>query len=86
MTKRLWLGLLALLCVAITREARAVEVQRIAVVVGANMAPPGRSPLRYAHEDAKRVAEVLISVGGFAKQNVKLAFDPAPDALLALLD
>lgn len=83
---RLWVGLLALLCVTLTRAAQAVEVQRVAVVVGANMAPPGRSPLRYAHEDAKHVAEVLISVGGFAKQNVKLAFDPAPDALLGLLD
>jgi hypothetical protein len=86
LNKRLWVALLALLCVALTRQALAVEVQRVAVVVGANMAPPGRSPLRYAHEDAKRVAEVLISVGGFAKQNVKLAFDPTPDALLALLD
>jgi hypothetical protein len=86
LNKPLWPGLLVLLCVVLTGHARAAEVRRVAVVVGANMAPPGRNPLRYAHEDAKRVAEVLISVAGFAKQNVKVALDPAPDALLALLD
>jgi len=84
--KRLWLLLVVLLCGSLSREARAADVQRVAIVVGANMAPPGRTPLRYAHEDAKRVAEVLTSVGGFTKQNVKLAFDPTPNALLALLD
>ena len=30
------------------------QVRRVAILVGANDPPPGRTPLRYAHEDARR--------------------------------
>lgn len=68
------------------REACAAEVTRVAVVVGANRPPEGRAALRFAHEDARRVAEVLTSLGGFAAQDVRMLFDPAPAAVLAALD
>jgi hypothetical protein len=59
--------------------------RRIAVVVGANDAAPGRVPLRYAHEDAKRIAEVLERVGRFAKRDVQVLLEPrAADVVLAL--
>lgn len=77
---------LCLACVLLSHVVFAAEPQRVAVVVGANLAPPGRMPLRYAHEDARRVAEVLIGMAGFSAQNVKVLLDPTPDELLAALD
>ena len=68
------------------RRATAAEIRRVAIVVGANLAPPGRVPLRYAHEDARRVSEVLSAVGGFNARDIKLLLDPAPADLLAALD
>jgi hypothetical protein len=68
------------------RLAHAAEVARVAVVVGANRPPAGRAPLRYAHEDARHVADVLSSVAGFAAQNVKILLDPEPSVVLAALD
>jgi Caspase domain len=85
-TKRLWLLVLCLLCGPLSSGARAAELQRVAVVVGANQAPPGRVALRYAHEDARRVADVLVTVAGFASSNVRVLLDPSPEELLAALD
>jgi hypothetical protein len=56
------------------------------VVVGANLAPPDRVPLRYAHEDARRVVEVLTTVAGFNARDIQQLLDPTPDQLLAALD
>jgi hypothetical protein len=77
---------IALLCGPLLGVASASKIQRVAVIVGANDAPPGRSPLRYAHEDARRVAEVLIAVAGFAAGDVTVLLDPEPGALISLLD
>ncbi|RLB52937.1 MAG: hypothetical protein DRJ42_13435 [Deltaproteobacteria bacterium] len=62
------------------------EPRRVAIVVGANAAAPGRRPLRYAHEDAREVRDVLRTVGGFAASDVHLFLDPAPSAVLERLD
>lgn len=86
MKRLLALVALLVLCGPLCNVAAAAELRRVAVVVGANLAPPGRAPLRYAHEDARRVAEVLTSVVGFEKQDVTVLLDPAPDELLAALD
>lgn len=79
-------GLLLVCCALWPRWVAASELQRVAIVVGANAAPPGRVTLRYAHEDARHVAEVLTAVAGFASRNVKVLLDPAPDELLGALD
>jgi len=82
-----WLAIFALICwVATGRSAHAAEIRKVAVVVGANLAPPGRATLRYAHDDARRVAEVLTAVSGFNPRSIQLLFDPSPDRLLAALD
>ena len=84
---RFWFFIALLLCFgAVSRAAAATEIRKVAVVVGANLAPPGRVPLRYAHEDARRVVEVLTAVGGFNARDIKLLLDPAPTELLAALD
>ena len=50
--------------------------QRYAVVVGTNEAARGTTPLYYAEADAERVADVLISMGGVAQENVLLLRSP----------
>ncbi len=60
--------------------------RRVAVVVGANGAAPGRMELRYAHSDARRMAAALRDVGQFASGDVALLLDPSPEALLQALE
>jgi hypothetical protein len=60
--------------------------RRIAVVVGANAAPPGRRALRFAHDDARQIAEVLRRVGRFHADDVHLLLDPTPKELATRLD
>lgn len=62
------------------------EPPRRAVLVGSNSAIEGRSPLRYAHRDARALAEVLTSSGGFAPSDVKVLLDATPAEVLAALD
>jgi hypothetical protein len=64
----------------------AAAPQRVAIVVGANGAAPGRKPLRYAHGDAQAVGRVLTELGGFAPADVHVLLDPDPAAVLAMLD
>lgn len=85
MTLRL-ITLLFALWAWLPRTAMAAEPLRVAVVVGANAAPAGRVTLRYAHDDARQVADVLTTVAGFSRKNVKVLLDPTPEALLAALD
>jgi hypothetical protein len=68
-----------------TASARDASIRRVAIVVGANGAAPGRKPLRFAHEDAKRMADVL-RLAGFASSDIHVMNDPEPDALLGMLD
>lgn len=67
-------------CPAFSRTARR------AVVVGANGAAPGRSPLRYAHKDAENIARVLTEVAGFAGEDIEILLDPEPKAVEDALD
>jgi hypothetical protein len=85
-TLRSFILAVCLLCGPLASFVSAAELQRVAVVVGANAAPPGRVTLRYAHEDARRVADVLTSVAGFSASDVKVLLDPSPVELLAALD
>lgn len=73
-----WMGALAL-----PPDALAAEPARSAVVVGANRAPPGRVPLRFAHHDARAVRDALVELAGFSPDRVTLLLDPAPAELLA---
>ncbi|MCP3143240.1 caspase family protein [Pyxidicoccus xibeiensis] len=79
-----WLGV----ATARAGEVRAVPPasKRVAVVVGSNSAVLGRAALRYAHDDARRVAEVLVQVGEFQPGDVELLLDPSPGKVLAALD
>jgi uncharacterized caspase-like protein len=52
-------------------EASASE-RRIALVVGSNAGSPARPRLRYAEQDAEKIARVLAELGGFERGDVHL--------------
>ena len=60
--------------------------RRVAIVVGANEAAPGRQPLRYSHADAQMLADTLVQVGHFAKTDVHVLIEPRPGEVLTALD
>jgi hypothetical protein len=66
----------------------AAASNRFAVVIGDNQGDRDEVELRYAESDARRVAEVLRSVGGFYPENVQLLTSVTGDdlrrALIAL--
>lgn len=55
--------------------------QLYAVIAGANRGASGEVPLKYASEDATRVAQVLVEVGGFRRENVTMISEPTAEAL-----
>jgi hypothetical protein len=79
-------GLIGAAALALAAPVQADGVERVAIVVGANLAPTGRVPLRYAHEDAKAVAKVLTEVGDFQSDDVELLLEPTPSRVLAAID
>jgi hypothetical protein len=79
-------------CAALCGTAGADEPQSpiatYAIVVGSNAGGPGQTDLRYAEDDARRVASVLGELGGYAADSVDVIVHPTPDLLrdrLALL-
>jgi len=69
---------------ALARVAHA-EVPRYAVVIGHNEGQRDEQTLRYAEDDARRLAEVLVDLGGFAADHVAVMRGPTPDAVQAQL-
>jgi hypothetical protein len=65
--------------------AGAPPALRVAVLVGANAAAPGRKPLLYSYQDVDRMSQVLQAVGGFRKEDVFLLRDPSPGGLVGAL-
>ncbi|MFT3836068.1 MAG: caspase family protein [Myxococcaceae bacterium] len=73
--------LLALtLCLSTTSAFAATE--RVAIVVGHNQGAPPHQPLRFAQNDAERVAALLQEVGGVKRQDLKLLQGPKKQAVL----
>lgn len=65
------LPLLAALTVLVPSFSHA-ETRRLAVVVGSNAGNPGRRPLRFADNDARKVARVLLDLGGVEPDDLLL--------------
>jgi hypothetical protein len=82
------LGVVLAAAVAFGPPARAEGAgpRRYAIVVGANRAAPGRRDLRFAHDDAQAIADILIRLGDFPYENVNVLLDPEPAYILAALD
>lgn len=59
--------------------------RRFALIIGANEGWATDRPLRYAHDDARRMQDVLVQLGGFQPADVQLLLDPnTRDVLTAL--
>jgi len=61
--------------------APAAEPAGYALVVGSNAPGPGQAELRYAEDDARRVAATLAEIGGYAPGAIDLVLGPTPEAL-----
>lgn len=77
--------LLILLCALALPAPALAEIARYAVVIGHNTGDEGDLPLRYAEEDARRIADVLAELGGFRGDRVVVLRGPTPDAVQAAL-
>jgi len=74
----------ALACAISAREARAqtpASVATYALVIGSNAGGAGQVALRYAEDDARRVAATLVELGGYAADAVDVVVHPTPDAV-----
>ncbi|MBL9018497.1 MAG: caspase family protein [Myxococcales bacterium] len=56
-------------------------VATYAVVVGSNAGGPGQATLKYAEDDARRVASLLVELGGYTPDAVDVVVHPTPDQL-----
>lgn len=63
---------LVLLTLALVAAPAAAEVERFAVLVGTNAGEAGEPLLQYAEDDAAKVRDVLVRIGGFRPENVVL--------------
>jgi hypothetical protein len=80
---------LVLLPVLLALPAAAQEApsaHSFAFIAGANRGGPQQQDLRYAEEDARRLAEVITSLGRFPARNVQLLTAPTRAQFLAGLD
>ncbi len=62
------------------------KLGRYALVVGNNLGGPGQGSLRYAEQDAQRVAEVWTTLGGVPASQIAQLLQPTVAALEAALD
>lgn len=78
---------LIVLAIAVTAIAprTAFADQRYALIIGSNPGWSQDRPLRYAENDAERMRDVLVSLGGFAPDRVELLRDPSTAEVRASL-
>jgi hypothetical protein len=86
--KTMWkASLIALALVCLAGTARAEDaVATYALVVGANKGGPVQTDLRYAEDDARRVGQVLVELGGYKPEQVDVVVHPTPDQLRARIN
>ncbi|HEX5061487.1 MAG TPA: caspase family protein [Kofleriaceae bacterium] len=79
---RLALVVLGFLAVA---HSTAFAEQRYAILIGSNPGWSSDRPLRYAENDAERMRDVLVALGGFSTDRVALLRDPDTSEVRATL-
>jgi hypothetical protein len=80
-TALLPLAALSLLAAAPARAQTPPPIATYAIVVGSNAGGPGQTDLKYAEEDARRVAGLLGELGGYAPDMIDVIVHPTPDQL-----
>jgi hypothetical protein len=71
--------------VAPAARAQAVGGEGFAIVVGSNPGGPGQEALQYAEDDASRVADLLVELGGYRAEHVQRLLRPSADELTAAI-
>src|SRR4051794_33719092 len=81
------IGLLvmALLCWPLSVSAEA-DANTYALVIGANRGGQGQATLRYATQDARRVADLLVELGRTRRDQIELLIEPTPGAVEQALE
>jgi hypothetical protein len=69
------------LLMALLIPLQTLAERRVALLVGSNAGWAADRPLRFAEDDARRMREVLVDIGGFAPADVTLLTDPTTAAL-----
>ncbi len=69
------------LAAAPVRAETPPPIATYALVVGSNAGGPGQTDLRYAEDDARRVAGLLGELGGYSPDMVDVIVHPTPDQL-----
>ncbi len=67
-------------------EPRPPRTYAYAIVVGDNVGGSGQQPLRYAEDDARRMAQVLVELGHYAASDVRVLLRPDAASLLSAVD
>jgi Caspase domain len=62
------------------------DLDAFAIVVGSNAGGAGQTDLRFAEDDARRVADVLGDLGGYDRRRIAIVVRPSPDAVMAAID
>jgi hypothetical protein len=84
--RRALVGLLASALLAAAATPARADTRRVAVVVGSNRGQPTHPPLRFAEQDAVKLAAVLTELGGLAPSDVLLLRGPTAADVTAALD
>ena len=74
-------GLAIAICLLCGVARADTGIATYAIVVGSNAGGPGQADLRYAEDDARKVAQVLTELGGYAPAQVDVVVHPTPDQL-----
>jgi hypothetical protein len=74
------LGALGATATAVADPAPA-EPATYALVIGSNTGGPGQDDLHYAEDDARRVAALLVELGGYTADHVDVALHPTPEVV-----
>jgi Caspase domain len=80
------LGLAALATAGVAHADPQPGVATYALIVGSNAAGPGQTALRYSEDDARRVAAMLIELGGASADAIDVVVRPTPEILRERLD
>ncbi|MBN1335839.1 MAG: caspase family protein [Deltaproteobacteria bacterium] len=78
-------GLAWLAALAAAAPAAEAATWRHALVVGANDGGQSLEPLKYAEQDARRFADLVVELGGFGAEDVTVLYAPGRDLFLAAL-
>ena len=73
-------ALVALVLAGLVPGLAAAE-DRYALLIGSNLAPPGKVRLRYAVDDARKFADVLRAHGNIAGENIRVLTNPTAAAV-----